>query len=264
MKKLMTLLVAALATISVSAQHKLPEIVAHRGYHQEGGAPRNSIEALKMAQKEGFPWVEFDVNLTADGELLILHGPWHPHHKGANSVNVQTSTKSAVQAILLPNGERVPTFEEWIAQAAKCKKTKMLIEIKGCTTPARDTEVVEKIQAVLKRYKMQNKVAYLVNHEFLVHELMRLAPKGTPVTISLGTYTPTYCHAMGCTIDGRLYSSWRKRPELIKEARALGMKTMAWTVNNPKHIEWLVEQGFDYILTDDPMMMRGVLEKYKK
>ena len=38
---------------------------------------------------------------------------------------------------------------------------------------------------------------------------------------------------------------------------------MAWTVNDPEKIEWLIEQGFDYILTDKPTMMRSVLEKTK-
>ena len=264
MKRAIFAMIISMLTLSAAAQHKLPEIVAHRGYHQEGGAPNNSIEALKMAQKEGFEWVEFDVNLTADGELLILHGPWHPGAKAKNRVNVQLGTKSEVQAIPLSNGERVPTFEEWIAQAAKCKKTKMLIEIKGCTTPARDTEIVEKIQAVLKKYKMHDNVAYLVNHEFLIHELVRLAPKGVTITFSVGSYTPTYCHAIGCNLAGRTYASWRKNPNYIEEARALGMKTMAWTVNNPDHIEWLVEQGFDYIITDDPIMMRSVLKRYRK
>ena len=264
MKRALILLIAAVVGITASAQERLPEIVAHRGYHQEGGAPKNSIEALKMAQREGFEWVEFDVNLTADGELLILHGPWHPNAKAKNRVSAQLGTKADIQEIPLSNGETVPTFEEWIAQAAKCKKTKMLIEIKGCNTPARDTEVVEKIQAVLKKYKMQKNVAYLVNHEFLIHELIRLAPKGANITFSVESYTPTYCHAIGCTIAGRTYASWRKNPHYIKEARALGMKTMAWTVNNPEHIEWLVKKGFDYILTDDPMMMRGVLKQAEK
>ena len=81
MKRAIFTIIASMLTLSTVAQHKLPEIIAHRGYHQEGGAPNNSIEALKMAQKEGFEWVEFDVNLTADGELLILHGPWHPNAK---------------------------------------------------------------------------------------------------------------------------------------------------------------------------------------
>ena len=82
------------------------------------------------------------------------------------------------------------------------------------------------------------------------------------VQITWGAHSvPALCKAIGCTIAGRTYDSWRRNQHLIKQARELGLELMAWTVNNPEHIEWLVEQGFDYVLTDDPMMMRGVLNK---
>ena len=67
--------------ISAAAQHNTTKIVAHKGYHQRNGTPSNSIEALKNAQKERFDMVEFDVNMTSDGELLVLHGDWHPNSK---------------------------------------------------------------------------------------------------------------------------------------------------------------------------------------
>ena len=214
-----------------------------------------------MAQREKFDMVEFDVNMSSDGELLVLHGIWHQGSKAENRIHCQWSSSSEIKAIPLSNGEKVPTFEEWIAQAAKCETTKMLIEIKSHDTPALDAEVAAKIMAVLKKYNMVNKVYFLVGHEFLVRELARITPKGTPIALTNNAYSPAFCHAIGCTIAGRTYDSWRRNQHLIKQARELGLELMAWTVNNPEHIEWLVEQGFDYVLTDDPMMMRGVLNK---
>jgi glycerophosphoryl diester phosphodiesterase len=250
--------------ISASAQYKATKIVAHKGYHQRNGAPSNSIAALKCAQKEKFDMVEFDVNMTSDGELLVLHGDWHPNSKAANKVHVQYGTKSEILSIPLANGEKVPTFEEWIAQAAKSKKTKLLIEIKGHDSPALDTEVVEKIQVVLTKYNMQDKVCYLVGHEFLARELVRLTPKGTPIAITNNYYSPAYCHSIGCKIAGRSYGSWRKNGHLLKQARDLGLETMVWTVNKPEDIEWCIQQGFDYVLTDNPMMMREILKTTKR
>ena len=136
-KRNILLTFALLVAISVVAQ---PKIVAHKGYYQKGVVPSNSIEALKRAQNEGFDIVEFDVNMSADGELLVLHGDWHPSQKAKNKVHAQHDTKEAIQAILLSNSEKVPTFEEWMAQAAKCDKTKMLIEIKGHDSPAIDAK----------------------------------------------------------------------------------------------------------------------------
>ena len=78
MKKLFTVAVATLISIAAMAQ---PKVIAHRGFHATDGSCRNSIEALKNAQKERFDMVEFDVNMTSDGELLVLHGDWHPNSK---------------------------------------------------------------------------------------------------------------------------------------------------------------------------------------
>ena len=259
MRKLITLVTILFITATAFAQ---PKIVAHRGFHQKSGASENSIEALQMAQEYGFDMVEFDVNMSADGKLLILHGEWHPSYNDPR-VHALWDNAEKIQSILLPNGEKVPTFEEWVAQATKSDRTDLLIEIKGNVTPAKNTEMVKKILAILKKYKMEKRTAFLVNHEFLVTELVRLAPKGTLIAYSMPTYCPTYCHALGCKIAGRSYVSWQRNPVYLKEARELGMKLMAWTPNNPKDIEWLIEQGFDYILTDKPMMMREVLTAHK-
>ena len=111
---------------------------------------------------------------------------------------------------------------------------------------------------------MQDKVHYLVGHESLVGELVRRTPKGTPIVLTNNSYSPAFCHAIGCKIAGRDFNSWRRHPEFIEQARRLGMELMVWTVNDPKNIEWLIEQGFDYILTDKPTMMRSVLETTRK
>lgn len=49
----------------------LPQIVAHRGYAQH--FPENTLAALEAAVKVGARYVEFDVQLTADGVPVLLH-----------------------------------------------------------------------------------------------------------------------------------------------------------------------------------------------
>jgi|GEM_PF-405938 len=46
-------------------------VVAHRGaWH---GAPENSIASVELAIENGYEFVEIDVQVTADGELICLH-----------------------------------------------------------------------------------------------------------------------------------------------------------------------------------------------
>lgn len=49
----------------------MPVLVAHRGYALR--YPENSLQALKAAFEEGADWVEFDIQLSADGVPFLLH-----------------------------------------------------------------------------------------------------------------------------------------------------------------------------------------------
>lgn len=77
MKRIVTLLLFVAVLLPLTAQQKAPAIVAHRGYHQEGGAAKNSIEALKMAWTVNNPdhikWLikkGFDYILTDDPVMM--------------------------------------------------------------------------------------------------------------------------------------------------------------------------------------------------
>lgn len=49
----------------------LPEVVAHRGNAVE--FPENSLAAFASALEGGIPWVELDVQLSADGVPFVIH-----------------------------------------------------------------------------------------------------------------------------------------------------------------------------------------------
>lgn len=48
-------------------------------------------------------------------------------------------------------------------------------------------------------------------------------------------------------------------PALVKEAQALGLKVLPWTVNDPADMQRLINWGVDGLITDDPMAGRKVL-----
>jgi glycerophosphoryl diester phosphodiesterase len=49
----------------------VPPVIAHRGANIY--APENTLAAFLKAKELGFNWVEFDVMLTADDELVVIH-----------------------------------------------------------------------------------------------------------------------------------------------------------------------------------------------
>jgi len=51
--------------------HIIPRVIAHRGANRF--APENTLAAFLKAKQLGFHWVEFDVMLSADHELVVIH-----------------------------------------------------------------------------------------------------------------------------------------------------------------------------------------------
>src|SRR5271165_4133469 len=52
-------------------ENTLPPVIGHRG--AGGCAPENTLAGLRKAKELDCRWVEFDVRLTADGQLILLH-----------------------------------------------------------------------------------------------------------------------------------------------------------------------------------------------
>lgn len=48
-----------------------PRIIAHRG--ASSLAPENTIAAFSKAMEVGARWFEFDVDITGDGSLIVIH-----------------------------------------------------------------------------------------------------------------------------------------------------------------------------------------------
>jgi len=55
----------------MEAQLSLPRIIGHRGV--AGHAPENTLASIREAAAMGLMWVEFDVMMTKDGELVLIH-----------------------------------------------------------------------------------------------------------------------------------------------------------------------------------------------
>ncbi len=247
---------AAAALFMVSAACAQTQVIAHRGFHAAENSYDNTISALQHAQKIKVYGSELDVNETLDGELIVIHGARH-----REIPNVQAVDFATVRALPLTNGEIVPTLDEYLEQGKKSKATKLIIEIKRHPSAEQESRVTQKILAAVKNHKMLKRVEYISFSKHICQELVKYAPKGTQVAYLNGELEPSKCKELGFTGIDYNINTLKSRPEWIRQAQELGMTVNVWTVNDTKTLQWCIDQGVDYITTDNPLEANRLLGK---
>src|SRR5215475_16084182 len=89
-------------------------VVAHRGF--KAVAPENTIAAFDAAAAVGGDYMELDVHVTKDGELILMHDAKvdrTTNGKGA----VRDLTFAEIRKLDAGKGQQVPTLREALAWA---------------------------------------------------------------------------------------------------------------------------------------------------
>lgn len=241
-----------LLAVCGTMQAQKTQVIAHRGFWKTDGSAQNSIASLVKADSIGCYGSEFDVWLTSDNQLVVNHDATF---KG---VNMQKSTTQECTAVILDNGEPLPTLKQYL-ETAKGLKTRLILELKAHKTPEQETRAVEGIVKMVKDMGLENRMEYITFSRHATKEFIRLAPQGTPVYYLEGDLTPKELKEWGCAGPDYHYSVFKKHPEWITECHNLGLKVNAWTVNDIKDMKWLIKHGVDFITTNEPILLEDVL-----
>ena len=234
-------------------QAQSTQVIAHRGFWKTNGSAQNSIAALVKADSIGCYGSEFDVWLTADNQLVVNHDSTF---KG---VNMQKSTAQQCTAVILDNGEQLPTLRQYLEKAGQLK-TRLILELKSHKTPERETRAVESIVKMVEEMGLEDRMEYIAFSRHATKEFIRLAPKGTPVYYLEGDLSPKELKEWGCAGPDYHFSVFKRHPEWIKESHDLGMKVNAWTINDAKDMKWLIDHGVDFITTNVPVELQEILQ----
>lgn len=248
MKRLIFLMLAVVVMCDATAQ----EIVAHRGYHADKGGVENSLAALRAAVEAGAYAVTCDVNMTSDGKLVVVGGPWLGRRDDPDRLNIQRTDFVTLRSKRLANGEVVPTLDEFLAVVAESSALRVFMDVKGHATPQTESDVVRKVVSTVKQHKLQDRVAYMSQRQHVCGEFARLVSSDAEVVYLGGNLTPEYAEGLGCTAISYSTEVLKRIPRWIDEAHKLDMKVGIWTVNNDEDALWALGRGVDYITTDKP------------
>ncbi|NCI47402.1 glycerophosphodiester phosphodiesterase [Sediminibacterium soli] len=233
-------------------------VVAHRGAFKKNAFPENSLASLQEAIRLGCRGSEFDVRMTADDSLVINHDP--EFHK----LPIEKTTYKELTAFTLSNGEKFPTLRAYLLAGLQNNPgTTLVCEIKPSTiSKERAKLIAERVYRLVTELKATGRVVYISFDYDILKKLLELNPKVITQFLD-GNKTPAELKADGIKGADYHFSVFRKNPDWITEARKLGIVLNAWTVNEAADMNWLLDNGFDLITTNEPELLADIVKSRK-
>ena len=223
-------------------------VIAHRGAWKNTGAAENSISALQHAIKLGCQGTEFDVHMSMDSALIVNHDP---SFKGQF---IHNTSFAELKQFKLSNGENMPGLEEYLSEGMKQNSTKLVLEIKPTINKERAIQSARKVYEMVKNMKAQAWIDYISFDYDICLELMRLDPYARVAYLN-GDKAPEALAADNLWGIDYNQSIFQKNPNWIEEAKSKGLTINVWTVNDPKLLQWFLDQKFDFITTNEPELL---------
>jgi len=267
--------------------------IAHRG--ASSLAPENTLSAARKGLEVGANMWELDVQLTADGELIVIHDstlkrtsnvedvfphrrPWQVHEFTLDEIrkldfgswfmeqdpfgqiargNVK---KEEISSYV---GEPAPTLEQALLFTRK-HNWLVNLEIKDLSNKPGNNLIVDRVIALVEKFKMADMVLVSsFNHKYLA----QIAASYPHVVTGVLDTKP---HARPASLLRRLGArTYHPRKVFIRLADIAGLKRQGFqvhvrTINDRKTMERLVRTGVSGIFTDFPQVLASVLTTYGK
>ena len=261
-------LAAGMVAAVGAAQTPRPTLLAaHRG----GSLlwPENSLLAFKNALALGADFIEFDVHLSRDGEVMVIHDATLDR-TSTGSGPVRDRTLAELKTLRLKDRsgavtqEPMPTLDEVTAVAAQAGR-RMLLEIKVDPAKARYPGIEEKVMAILDRHGM---VASTVVMSFEVPTWRRIREL-RPDFATCALYSSRSLRRAGLTAELEVLKAagvgyigiehTAVDAAAVAEARRAGVGVGAWTVNDAGEMKRMIEAGVTILITDQPDVAKTLL-----
>ncbi len=251
--------------VPVHAQRFPARIIAHRGF--SGRFPENTIASIRGAVQAGADLVEIDVQLTKDGELVVLHD---------DTVDRTTNGKGEVKALTLQEiraldagvkfdatftGERVPTLEE--ALDAVRGGAILNIEVKGIEQAGMRPVVAKKIKDLVELKNYGPHVHLMSFDEAFMQEMRQQAPTWSMGLLGVADpFNLKLKQAQKLKMDGLHLLHKAVSADEVLDIHRAGLSTHVYTVNRPGSMLKVLRRGVDGVITNHPDLAGTVMETH--
>lgn len=245
-----------LYSVLVLAATAQTKIIAHRGFWKTENSAQNSLSSLYKAHEIGCYGSEFDVWRTQDGVLIVYHD------SEINSIPIETSPYEKIKNQKLPNGEVLPTLDQYLVHAKNCPELRLILEIKTNKADSESIKVlVNDIINAVEKQKLAIRTDYIAFNRDVCKEITKRRPR-TNIYYLNGDASPNQLKEWGVTGLDYHFSAFTKNLNLVNEAHNNGLPVNVWTVDDPIMMKRMVGMGVDYITTDKPLLLKQMIKEY--
>jgi glycerophosphoryl diester phosphodiesterase len=264
-----------------------PLVIAHRG--ASGLAPENTLDAFRLALDLGAEGIELDVQLSSDGQAVVIHdarvdrttdasgrvadftadqleglnaGRWFERR-----LSIRPRLRAMVERARRDGFARpsVPTLESALRFLAGAQLKRIYIEIKGRASERE--ALVEATLALTRRFWLERSVTVLS----FDHEAIRLVKEIAPEIRTAATFPIT---GRALVKAGSIIASAKRvgadeaaihfglaTRRAVRAMHEHGLAVSVWTVNRPVMMRRAVEAGVDAIMTNFPNRLIEVINR---
>lgn len=231
------------------------QVTSHRGFSHS--VPENTLPAIEKAIEEQADYVEVDVRVTKDGELVLLHDNNLKRTTGLNKkiwdVNYSDIFDLDAGSWMSKEyaGTKIPTLREVFELA----KGKIMLNL-DLKYHSKEEGMVEKVVALIDEYDMEWQCVVTSTNLNCLEEVKELNADIRTGYITYQIYSGLYENE---AIDFFSMKANLVSKGVVRQVHKHGKVLHVWTVNTRTELERLKRIGVDNIITDNPAFAKQVL-----
>ena len=234
-------------------EYQMTKVFAHRG--ASGYAPENTLEAFALAGEQGAQGIELDVQLTKDGEVVVIHD---------ETIDRVSTGKGAVRDYTLEElrrfsfhnhkkeyeGVQIPTLREVLEQV---KPGGMEVNIELKTGIYWYPGLEEKTVELVKAAGMENRVIYSSFNHYSVQKILELDAEAETAYLYSDVLLNVENYAKNTGVCGLHPAVYHlKMADFLESYRRSGLKVRVWTVNDEADMRQFIEKDLEAVITNYP------------
>ncbi len=232
-----------------------PQLIAHRGGRDHN--PENTLLAFQHAIDLGANWLEFDVQMSSDGALVVIHDETVERTTNGTG-NVADLTLAQLCQLDAGNGQKIPTLAE-VLDLAKAAHLNILPELKSPQLyPGIEAKIIE---ALVAADYLANTRVQSFNFDTLdtVHQLNPAV--NTCPLYGIGDFNLSGPQPGQATVVCPMAEMVLLYPWMLRQIHADGYQAYVWfgIIEHPLTQRLLLTLGADGLMVDNTESLSTIL-----